>query len=402
MIWTLLLAAGKGQRLAEATGGIAKQFLEDSEGLPLYWRSVVQFSRCARLNGIIFVFPEEMYDQESRRVALLMQRSGLGLNWRCTVGGALRQDSVCAGLACLPDACRYVLVHDAARPFFSPFLTNRILDVLLQHGVDGQSVGVVPGISVTDTIKEVADGKVCSTPDRDHLIAVQTPQGFDRMGLQQAHARAIRESWIVTDDASLFERSGFPVYIVDGEAGNKKLTRAEDLAMLERNVVSMPRTGFGYDVHKYALEDTTSRQPARPMKLGGIFIPEGPEVYAHSDGDVVLHALADALLGCAGLGDIGQLFPDSRPEFDNMDSAVLLDDVLDRIRKSGLQPVHVDITIIAQIPRITPYRESIHRNITRLLQLPPEHVNIKATTEEGLGFTGAGQGMKAVAVVTAR
>lgn len=135
------------------------------------------------------------------------------------------------------------------------------------------------------------------------------------------------------------------------------------------------------------------------MKLGGVPIPGGPEVQAHSDGDVLLHALMDALLGCAGAGDIGRHFPDTEATFDNIDSAVLLDDVLRIVREACVTPVHVDVTIIAQVPKIAPHRDAIHRNLVRLLGLPPERINVKATTEEGLGFTGAREGIKAVAVV---
>ncbi len=399
MIWTLLLAAGRGTRLAAATGGTAKQFLE-WHGKPLYWESVRSLSRCARMSGIVFVFPETALEAEKDRVARLMREESPGLAWRAVSGGALRQDSVRNGLDALPRDCTRVLVHDAARPFASPLLVNRILDAMERQQASGIVGGVIPGVPVTDTIKIVSDGSVSKTPDRASLTAVQTPQGFDRSILQLAHARAKEEKWVVTDDASVLELAGFPVWVVEGESGNRKITSPEDLEMLQEKNVSEPCVGYGYDVHRYALEETL-RQPARPMKLGGIPIPDAPEVLAHSDGDVLLHALMDALLGCIGAGDIGLLFPDSDPAFDNMNSAVLLDEVLGRVRKEGVRITHVDLTIVAQIPRLAPYRETIRKNVARLLGMEPARINMKATTEEGLGFTGEKLGIKAVAVVSA-
>ena len=157
----------------------------------------------------------------------------------------------------------------------------------------------------------------------------------------------------------------------------------------------MPRpcTGMGYDVHRYG--------PGRPLKLGGVPIPDGPEVVAHSDGDVLLHALMDALLGCAGLGDIGRHFPDNQARFEGISSAVLLDQVLEMLYGAGVTLCHADLTIVAQAPRLSPFREEIRKNVARLLGLDKAHVNLKATTEEGLGFTGRAEGIKAYAVVSA-
>lgn len=399
MIWTVLLAAGQGARLASATGGMPKQFLE-WHGNPLYWESVRTFSRCARLGGIVFVFPENVLEAERERVSELMRKETSGLAWRVVPGGKLRQHSVCNGLDALPRDCSRVLVHDAARPFVSPLLVNRVLDALERQEDSGTSGGIIPGLPVTDTIKIVADGLVSMTPDRTALAAVQTPQGFDLRTLRAAHARARTEGWVVTDDASVLERAGFPVWLVEGEPENRKITSPEDLEMLQEKNIAEPCAGYGYDVHRYAQESASS-QPARPMRLGGVHIPDSPEVLAHSDGDVLLHALMDALLGCIGGGDIGLLFPDADPAFDNMNSAVLLDDVLGRVREEGVRIVHADLTIIAQIPRIGPHREAIRRNVARLLGIEVSRVNVKATTEEGLGFTGEGLGIKAVAVVSA-
>ena len=398
MIWTVLLAAGQGTRLASATGGMAKQFLKWHER-PLYWESVRSFARCARVGGIVLVFPEPFLASEKERVARLMREESPGLAWCAVSGGERRQDSVYNGLAVLPRDCTHVLVHDAARPFASPSLVNRILDALEQQAASGIRGGVIPGIPVTDTIKIVSGDSVSKTLKRADLKAIQTPQGFDLATLRLAHARAREEGWNVTDDASVLELAGFPVRVVEGESGNCKITSPEDLGMLQEEHVPEPCTGYGYDVHKYAME--MARQPARPMRLGGIPIPDAPEVLAHSDGDVLLHALMDALLGCIGAGDIGLLFPDSDPAFDNMNSAVLLDEVLGRVREAKVRITHVDLTVIAQVPRIAPHREAIRKNVARLLGMELSRVNMKATTEEGLGFTGERLGIKAVAVVSA-
>ncbi len=396
MVWTILLAAGQGTRLAASTGGLAKQFLE-WKGAPLYWESARVFARCARMRGLIFVFPETCLETERERVERLMHACPLGLPWKVTAGGRLRQDSVRQGMAALPESCEKVLVHDAARPFASPALVNRVLDGLGERGEES-AAACIPGIPVIDTIKVVDAGGVISTPDRRRLVAVQTPQGFWLDSLRTAHERAEREGWVVTDDAGLLELCGERVRVVEGEQGNTKITTPEDLAMLQDTVWTTPCVGYGYDVHKYA-DGKEANQPARPMRLGGVAIPDAPEVLAHSDGDVLLHALMDALLGCTGGGDIGTFFPDSDPAFDNVSSVVLLDTVLEELRKAGIALSHVDMTIIAQIPKVGPHREAIRKNVARLLGLELGAVNVKATTEEGLGFTGERLGIKAVAVV---
>ena len=405
--WAVVLAAGQGTRLAEATGGVAKQFLE-LDGAPLYWRSIKTLNAVARIRGVVVVFPPALAADETPRLERLTARDGIGLPLRVCAGGARRQDSVRHALAMLPRECDRVLIHDAARPLASPALWNGVLDALAEAAWPAGAAGVVPGLAVTDTIKTVdAEGRVLATPDRTCLRAVQTPQGFDLATLRAAHERAEAEGWDVTDDASLLERCDLPVRVVPGEAENAKLTRPEDLAMLHTATFPVPRVGYGYDVHRYAVTmpeadgaPLRGQIHSRPMVLGGVPIPGGPGVLAHSDGDVLLHALTDALLGCLGRGDIGQLFPDTDPALDNADSAIFLDHALGLAREDGFVLTHVDLTLVAQAPKIGPHREAIRRNVARLLALDPAHVNVKATTEEGLGFTGAKQGLKAVAVVT--
>ena len=387
--WALVLAAGQGSRMAESTGGTAKQFLP-WRGVPLFWHAARAMSRSACVAGVVFVFPASQIDEATEILANLQKHDDLGLPWVAASGGALRQDSVRLGLAALPLRPASVLVHDAARPFLSPALVRRVCHELTQG-----AAGVIPAISVTDTIKTVANGRVTATLPREGLAAVQTPQGFQLQTLLAAHAHALEAGLAATDDASLLEALGFEVRVIQGEATNVKITRPEDLDLL-RDEAPLPsfRTGMGYDVHRYG--------QGRPMRLGGVSIPNAPEVLAHSDGDVLFHALADALLGCACLGDIGQHFSDKDPRFEGISSAILLHQVLDMVREAGCTPCHVDMTIVAQVPKLAPYREEIRKNVARLMGLPASCVNLKATTEEHLGFTGRSEGIKAYAVVTAR
>ncbi|MDR2489133.1 MAG: 2-C-methyl-D-erythritol 4-phosphate cytidylyltransferase [Desulfovibrio sp.] len=412
--WALLLAAGQSSRLAAQGISMPKQFLA-LEGFPLFWRSAMTFARLALLRGIVFVFPpgsnpvvcssaEEGNNlPPGEEYAFLVREldadGRLGLPWRIVLGGERRQDSVRNALEALPADCDSVLVHDAARPFATAGLMVRVLKAL-----EAGYPAVTPGIAVADTIKSIdAAGRVLCTHERACLRAVQTPQGFALGPLRVAHARAREEGWEVTDDAELLERCGHPVVLVEGEECNRKISTVQDLrlsgfdpAFSGGNIVPhcIACTGFGYDVHRYGGE--------RPFILGGVPIRTDVTVVAHSDGDVLLHSLMDALLGCVGGGDIGGMFPDSDPAYENISSGILLAEILERTRLAGLVVDHVDITVIAQIPRIAPHREAIAANLAKMLQLPVSAVNIKATTEEGLGFTGEKKGIKAIAVVTGR
>lgn len=408
--WAIILAAGQGSRMASVCQGKCKQLLE-WQSAPLFWHSARCFSRIARLRGIIFVFPQELVEEANELITQLSVKEPLGLPWKICAGGARRQDSVRCGLAELPSVCTHVLVHDAARPFVDAALVNRVLNAMQ----DGHHA-VIPAIALCDTIKEVENSFVLQTPERSKLKAVQTPQGFFRKNLERAYALCDEHQWNVSDDASLIENAaklcdkaqGSPnpsyftgnngsIFVVEGNVSNVKITNPEDMALLQ-NFAPTPRVrtvnGFGYDVHRYVTD-------GRPMRLGGVDIPNAPQIAAHSDGDVLLHALMDAILSCCAGGDIGKLFPDTAPEWDNADSSLLLSEVLELAARRDVSVYHADITVIAQIPRISPWREQIQRNVARLLHLPMDSVNVKATTEEGLGFTGEKKGIKAVALVSA-
>lgn len=386
-LWTIILAAGRGSRLASSTGGTCKQFLHH-EGHPLYWRSVLTMSAIPELAGVVLVFPAHELDRCRAELENLKNIGDPGVRILAVSGGDTRQDSVRLGLAALPRDCERVLVHDSARPFFSAALVHTLL-----AGLTDEACGVIPAIAVTDTVKQVEDDLVLATPPRETLRAAQTPQLFPTALLRRVHEQALAEGWAVTDDAGMIERAGFAVRVVPGETANLKITTPEDLRVLATPApLPVPCTGFGYDVHAYGGN--------RPMVLGGMPIAGAPFIKAHSDGDVLLHALCDAILGCLGLGDIGEHFPDSDDKFENISSAILLSEVMDKARSQGLVITHVDLTVIAQTPRLAPHKTAIRGNVARLLELSDLQVNVKATTEEHLGFTGRKEGIKAVAVVT--
>lgn len=384
--WAIILAAGSGSRMAAAGLAERKQFLP-LEGRPLYWRSARTLARVPRIRGLVLVFPASELPARTAELERLLAADPPGVPCLAAAGGPRRQDSVAAGLFALPPDCALVLVHDAARPFASAGLASRLLDAL-----EAGAGAVIPAVALKDTVKRVQAGLVADTPPRSELAAVQTPQGFARPLLREAHAAAEREGWNVTDDAALVERLGRPVAVIPGEEDNVKITTPEDLRLLaQAGPGPAPCVGWGYDVHRFG--------PGRPLKLGGVPIPGGPEVVAHSDGDALLHALTDAVLGCLGAGDIGQHFPDTDPANAGLESAIFLNEVMQMADAAGLVLTHADVTVIAQAPRLAPFRDQIRNSLSKLLRLPPGRVNVKFTTEEGLGFTGEKKGIKAAACV---
>ena len=299
----------------------------------------------------------------------------------CTVvqGGATRADSVRSGLAAAKG--QLVAIHDAARPFASAEIITTALQAAAESGA------AAPAVPVKDTIKVAdQDGKVVATPDRAMLYAVQTPQCFDRaLYLQALEAVSGEKASLVTDDCSLFELAGLPVTLTAGDYANLKITTKEDLQK-EKTM----RIGHGYDVHRL-VED-------RKLILGGVEVPYEKGLLGHSDADVLLHAVMDAVLGAAALGDIGQHFPDTDPAYKGADSLALTREVAKIIAAHGYKVGNIDATILCQRPKLAPHIPAMRQNIADAFGLPLDAVSVKATTEEHLGFTGEGLGIAAHAV----
>ena len=317
-----------------------------------------------------------------------------GLKLRAAAfGGATRQISVRAGLESLEkERPRIVLIHDAARPFTSSALISRAIAA-------GAGGAAIPGLGLTDTIKEVdAGGCVVDTLDRNRLRAVQTPQAFLYDGLLEAHRRAFaagRDDF--TDDAALAEWAGIAVTVFEGEAGNMKLTTEEDFARLaaaDLAALGDIRTATGYDVHSFVAGDH--------VWLGGVRIPHSQSLSGHSDADAPLHALVDAILGALADGDIGAHFPPTDPQWRGAPSDKFLSFAVDRVRQRGGRIAHLDITIVCEAPRIGPHRDAMRTRVAEIAGLPPARVAVKATTSEKMGFTGRGEGMAAFANATVR
>ena len=299
----------------------------------------------------------------------------------CTVvqGGATRADSVRSGLAAAKG--QLVAIHDAARPFASAEIITAALQAAAESGA------AAPAVPVKDTIKVAdQDGKVVATPDRAMLYAVQTPQCFDRvLYLQALEAVSGEKASLVTDDCRLFELAGLPVTLTAGDYANLKITTKEDLQK-EKTM----RIGHGYDVHRL-VED-------RKLILGGVEVPYEKGLLGHSDADVLLHAVMDAVLGAAALGDIGQHFPDTDPAYKGADSLALTREVAKIIAAHGYKVGNIDATILCQRPKLAPHIPAMRQNIADAFGLPLDAVSVKATTEEHLGFTGEGLGIAAHAV----
>jgi 2-C-methyl-D-erythritol 4-phosphate cytidylyltransferase/2-C-methyl-D-erythritol 2,4-cyclodiphosphate synthase len=388
----IIVAAGRGTR---AGGEIAKQYrlLGDC---PVLAHTLAAMAGHEGLDEILVVIhPED--EARYRDLVTALPDTITGRLCNPTYGGATRQASVKAGLEAFaerPSPPELVLVHDAARPFVSVDLIERAILGGRAHGA------AVPGLRITDTVKRVdPDDKVCDTPDRTMLRRVQTPQAFAFAPLLSAHRRAAAEGLMeFTDDGALAEWAGHTVYVFDGEADNMKITGAQDLADAERRLASssllVPRAGLGYDVHSFG--------PGDHIWLGGLRIAHDRGVVAHSDGDVALHALTDAVLGAIAHGDIGSHFPPSEPRWRDASSDRFLAFAVERLRARGGRLDHLDVTIVCEAPKIGPHREAMRARIAEIAGIPVGAVSVKATTSEGLGFTGRREGIAAQAIASVR
>jgi 2-C-methyl-D-erythritol 4-phosphate cytidylyltransferase/2-C-methyl-D-erythritol 2,4-cyclodiphosphate synthase len=361
-VWAIVVAAGAGERF-----GGAKQYAPLGGRRVLDW--AVEATRIA-CDGVVLVVPTERADDHEPAVDAVV------------AGGATRSGSVRAGLALVPAAASVVVVHDAARPLATADDVRSVVDAVLA-GADA----AVPGVAVTDTIRRRGGGVI----DRATLVAVQTPQAFRATALRDAHAGGGEAS----DDASLVEAAGGRVVVVEGRPRNAKLTHGDDLATASallgdatssadgppREPIVDVRSGQGFDIHRVGVDTD------RSLVLGGVTF-EGPGLVGHSDGDVIAHACAEALLGAAGLGDLGQLFPDTDPVWAGADSVVLLAEVARAVVEAGWEPANVDCSVVTDRPALAPRRAEMQARLAAAAGCP---VTVKGRRSEGVGALGSGE-----------
>ena len=375
----VVVAAGQSTRM-----GCAKQWISLA-GLPVLGHTLCAMEQTPCVGAIVAV----VRGVDVLPVQKLCRQLGITKITAVVEGGDTRQRSVAAGVAALPLEYGYVAIHDGARPFASADLTERVFRRAAQTGAAAAAV------RVKDTIK-IADeqGWVQRTPDRRTLWSVQTPQIFRRDLYEDALQAAGEQGWDVTDDCQLMERAGYPVALCEGNYRNIKITTPEDIpaarALLKKGEEAAMRIGHGYDVHRLVA--------GRKLILGGMEIPYEKGLLGHSDADVLLHAIADALLGAAALGDIGGWFPDTDERYRDVDSGFLLQQIVDMVKARGYGIGNIDATVLAQEPKLKPYIPDMREKIAALCGLQEQQVNLKATTEEGLGFTGRKEGIAAHAV----
>ena len=367
-VYALILCGGSGTRM----GGAGNKTLLPVGGMPAIVRSVRAFEGLTDGAVLVTRAGEEALFSDT------LAAYGLAVS-AIVPGGADRQASALCGLRALPADADIVLIHDGARPFVRRETIAAVIDSVKAHGSG------VAAVSARDTIKRAdSSGLVIETPDRATLYQVQTPQGFRVSELLAAHARAQDR---YTDDAALMEAAGFPVHLTPGSYDNIKLTSPEDLTMGEGML--LPRIGQGYDAHRLV--------EGRALWLGGVLVPYEKGLLGHSDADVALHALMDALLGAAALGDIGKLFPDSDEKYRGISSLLLLSETGRALAERGFSIGNCDVTIVAQAPRLAPFIPQMRQTIAQTLGIPAERVSVKATTTERMGFEGSGEGISAQA-----
>jgi len=384
-IAVIIVAAGRGHRFG---GEMPKQYLEVHQQ-PLVRHAVQAFLDHPAIDLILPVIHPDDAD-------ILANALG-GLDYLEPVaGGAARQDSVRNGLEGLASSAPdYVLVHDAARPMVAPALIDRVIEALQDTS------GVIPGIAVVDTLKRADDdGIITDTVSRDGLWRAQTPQGFKYADLLAAHRSAIGQE--LTDDAAVMEASGYRVAVVLGDENNIKVTAPDDLMRMEEimsddsaqaKLVRSPsfRIGSGYDVHKLG--------PGDHVTLCGVEITSERALIGHSDADVALHAVTDAVFGAIADGDIGSHFPPTDSQWRGASSDQFLAYACERMRERGFELSNIDLTIICEKPKIGPHRDAMRARLAEIAQIDVSCVSVKATTTERLGFTGRGEGIAAEAVI---
>jgi len=368
----LIVAAGSGSR----AGG-------DKQWRSLGGKPVLRWSAAALLNAgaqeLIVVIAPDAQDRAAQALA------GLS-SWRAVTGGDTRARSVQAGLAALTcSADQPVLIHDAARPLLDRAVIDRLVATLKDAD------GALPALPVADSLRQGQDGRMAGVVERDGLWRAQTPQAFRRGVIEAAYA-AWPADETPTDEAVVVDRHGGRVVLVEGDPRLMKLTYPEDFAMAEALLPRRTRIGSGYDVHRWG--------PGGSVWLCGIEVPHDQTLIGHSDADAGLHALTDAILGAIAEGDIGDHFPPSDPKWKGASSDHFLIHAADLVKARGGRIVNIDVTLICEQPKVKPHRMVMRERIAGLLGLPLDAVSVKATTSEGLGFTGRGEGLAAQAVVT--
>jgi 2-C-methyl-D-erythritol 4-phosphate cytidylyltransferase/2-C-methyl-D-erythritol 2,4-cyclodiphosphate synthase len=367
----VVAAGGQGRRLG---GAVAKQWLSLGDRT-IFERSVAACAASSRIRGIVAVVPAG--DVEAARV--LAAAAAGGKLMAVVAGGERRQDSVAAGLRAVPPDAHVVLVHDAARPFVTDGIIGRVIDAAAHGGA------AIAAARVHDTVKHVAcedDQRwIDGTIPRDELALAQTPQGF-RRDVLDALLPVMTSAVDVTDEASLAEHLGHRVEVVDGHPDNVKITTEDDLVRARRALgndgahgAATMRIGLGYDSHRFA--------DGRRLVVGGVHVPEQAGLAGHSDGDAVCHAVTDAVLGAAGLGDVGGLFPDTDPAWKDADSLALLRDAFARVRSAGWRLGNLDLVVICHRPKIGRIADALRASLAGALDTTPDRISVKGKTPEG-------------------
>ena len=393
-VWAVVPAAGRGARFETTQANGPKQYARLAGATVLEW-SLSALLHEPRVAGIVVALAAD----DTRWPAIAASMTGSKIE--TTIGGASRQESVRRGLKALEGragADDWVMVHDAARPCLTSADLKALIDAVegCEDATGAAAVnGAVLASPVHDTVKRERGGIAVDTVDRTGLWRALTPQVFGYARLTQALEEAATLGLAVTDEAQAMERLGLPARLVRGSPFNIKVTTVSDLVMAESILRGTERNhmriGQGFDVHAFGAGDH--------VILGGVKIDYPKGVVAHSDGDVVIHALCDAVLGALGMGDIGQHFPDSDPRYRGADSRVFLREVWAHMRAAGLELVNADITVLAEAPRIAKHRGAMAENLAADLRVSVQRINIKATTTERLGFIGRGEGLAASAAV---
>jgi len=382
VIGAIVPAAGFGSRMG---GRIPKQFLELG-GKAILVRTVERLLRVEDIDCIAIALSS---DHRTAAEGLFQRHFSQDQYRRLlfVTGGKTRQDSVLAGLEALPPATGVALVHDGARPFVRADLIQRCLAEAVRHGA---AIAAVP---VRDTIKRAdPSGRIVGTVDRSALWQAQTPQAAKVGLLRRAYDHARKTGFEGTDEASLLEHAGIPVRIVEGSEENIKITRPDDLELAAKisKESNMLRIGHGFDAHRFKI--------GRHLILGGVDIPFDLGLEGHSDADVVIHAFIDALLGAVGEGDIGRHFPDTDPQYKDISSLKLLEEVIREVHEKGFAICNADITVICQRPKLAPHVDEMRANMAAICFVDKQSINIKATTTEMMGYTGRGEGIAVHAV----